>query len=103
MGVEGLALSWSIAYIVATVVALRAMRQRLQRLEGRAIVQTFVRVGIAWLVATVIGYDTAVRAIAATTTALALGGTAFLLALRAMHVKELTDLTSAIRRRPVAA
>jgi putative peptidoglycan lipid II flippase len=111
MGVEGLALSWSIAYIVATVVALRAMRHRLQRLEGRAILQTFVRVGIAtlllagiaWLVATVIGYDTPVRAIAATTAALALGGTVFYLALRAMHVRELTDLTSAIRRRPLAA
>ena len=110
-GVEGLALSWSIAYIVAMVVALWTMRQRLARLEGRAILQTFVRVGIAtlllagiaWLVATAIGYGTAPRAIVATVAALALGGAAFLFALRAMHVRELTDLTSALRRKPLAA
>ena len=48
---------------------------------------------------TISGYLRPARAILATTAALALGGTAFLLALRAMHVQELTDLTSAIRRR----
>ena len=49
-GVEGLALSWSIAYIVAMVVALGAMRRRLGRLDGRHIVDTLARVVVATMV-----------------------------------------------------
>ena len=43
-GVQGLALSWSIAYIVAMVVSLAAMRRRLGRLEGRRTADTLGRV-----------------------------------------------------------
>ena len=42
--------SWSIAYIVAMVVSLEAMRRRLGRLEGRRMVDTLGRVLIATVV-----------------------------------------------------
>lgn len=111
LGVEGLALSWSIAYTVAMVVALWAMRQRLARLDGRDTVQTLVRVlvatgvlaALAWTVATVVGYDTPGRAIVATTAALLVGTTAFLATLHLLHVRELTTLKAALRRKPLTA
>ncbi|MGZ6963420.1 MAG: murein biosynthesis integral membrane protein MurJ [Acidimicrobiia bacterium] len=110
-GVEGLALSWSIAYIVAMVVALAAMRRRLVRLEGRRIVETLSRVvvatvvlaALAWGVAAVIGYDTPGRALVATIAALLVGGAGFLAVLQLLHVDELSLLRDAIRRRPLPA
>lgn len=110
-GVEGLALSWSIAYIAAMVLALAAMRKRLGRLHGRRVVQTLVRValasvvlgGIAWSFATVIGYGTPGRAIVATVSALLVGGGAFLAVLHLLHVRELSLLRDAVRRRPLTA
>ena len=110
-GVEGLALSWSIAYIVAMVVALGAMRRRLGRLEGRHIVDTLARVLVAtavlsalsWGVATVIGYGSPARAILAVIAALLVGGAGFLAALQLLHVHELSLLRDAVRRRPLRA
>ena len=110
-GVEGLALSWSIAYIVAMVVALEAMRRRLGRLEGRRMADTLARVlaasvvlgALAWGVSTVIGYATPGRAIVATAAALAIGGAGFLATLQVLHVGELSLLRDALRRRPLSA
>src|SRR3954453_17089515 len=87
-GVQGLALSWSIAYIVAMFVSLEAMRRRLGRLEGRRMVGALGRVLIAtavlaalsWGVATVIGYSTPGAAIVATAAAIIVGGAGFLVA-----------------------
>ena len=47
LGVQGLALSWSIAYGVGAIAALVVMRRRLERLEGRRTVDLLVRVGVA--------------------------------------------------------
>jgi hypothetical protein len=58
---------------------------------------------IAWAVAAVIGYDTPGRAIAATTAALAVGGVAFIAILHLLHVREVSLLRDAIRRRPLRA
>ncbi len=110
-GVEGLALSWSIAYIVAMFVALDAMRRRLGRLEGRHMIDTLARVlaatlvlaALAWGVATAIGYATPGRAIIATAAALAVGGAGFLVTLQLLHVSELGLLRDAVRRRPLRA
>jgi putative peptidoglycan lipid II flippase len=110
-GVEGLALSWSIAYIVAMVAALVAMRRRLDRLEGRHLADTFLRVlagtavlaGLSWAVAQAIGYDTPGRAIVATVAALVVGGTGFLVTVHLLRVGELRLLRDALRRSaPVA-
>jgi putative peptidoglycan lipid II flippase len=111
LGVQGLALSWSIAYIVAMFVSLEAMRRRLGRLEGRRMVDSLGRVliatavlaALAWGVATVIGYSTPASAIVATAAAIIVGGAGFLLALNLLHVSELSLLRDAVRRRPLSA
>ncbi len=110
-GVQGLALSWAIAYIVAMVVSLEAMRRRLGRLEGRqmadtlgrVLVATFVLAVLSWGTATLVGYDSPGRAIIATAAALLVGGAAFLGTLQLLHVSELSLLRDAIRRRPLSA
>lgn len=110
-GVQGLALSWAIAYIVAMFVSLGAMRKRLGRLDGRRVVDTLARVlgatvvlaALAWGTAEVIGYGTPSRAIAATIAALLIGGAGFLAALQVLHVSELGLLRDAVRRRPLRA
>jgi putative peptidoglycan lipid II flippase len=106
LGVQGLALAWSIAYIVAMAAALVAMRRRLDRLEGRHLVDTFGRVLagtavlalLAWVVAQAIGYGTPGRAIVATTAALVVGGTGFLVTVHLLRVGELRLLRDAVRR-----
>ncbi len=111
LGVQGLALSWSIAYIVAMFVSLEAMRRRLGRLEGRHMIDTLARVfaatvvlgALAWGVATVIGYATPARAMVATGAALVVGGAGFLATLQLLRVGELSLLRDAVRRRPLRA
>jgi putative peptidoglycan lipid II flippase len=110
-GVQGLALSWAIAYIIAMVVSLDAMRRRLGRLEGRQMADSLARVLVAtvvlsvlaWGTATVIGYASPSRAIIATAAALLVGGIGFLATLQLLHVRELSLLRDAIRRRPLSA
>jgi putative peptidoglycan lipid II flippase len=105
-GVQGLALSWSIAYIVAMVVALVAMQRRLGRLEGRQLVDTFGRVLagsavlalLSWLVAQALGYATPGAAIVATVAALVVGGAGFLVTVHLLGVRELGLLRDALRR-----
>jgi putative peptidoglycan lipid II flippase len=110
MGVQGLALAWSVAYVVAMVAAMVAMRRRLGRLEGRQLADTFGRVlagsavlaVLAWLVARAVGYATPGRAIVATAAALAVGGAGFLLTTSLLRVGELRMLRDAVRRRTPA-
>ncbi len=93
------------------IVSLASMRRRLGRLEGRNIVDTLARVlvatavlaALAWGVATAIGYGTPAHAIVAVIAALAVGGVAFLVTLRLLHVRELSLLRDAVRRRPLRA
>lgn len=106
LGVQGLALSWSIAYIVAMVAALVAMRRRLGRLEGHQLVDTFGRVlagsavlaVLSWLVAQGLGYATPGAAVVATTVALVVGGAGFLVTVHLLGVGELGLLRDALRR-----
>ena len=110
-GVQGLALSWSIAYIVAMFVSLEAMRRRLGRLEGREMIDTLARVlvatvvlgALAWGVSTVVGYGTPGRAIVAVIAALVVGGAGFLVTLQLLHVRELALLRDVLLRRTLAA
>lgn len=111
LGVQGLALSWSIAYAVGSLLALAALRRRMGRLEGRQIGRSLQRVVLAsaalgvgaWLVATAIGYAGANRALVATVVASGVGAALFVLVLRLLRSEELGPLMDALRRRPVAA
>ncbi len=66
-------------------------------------VATVVLAALAWSVATVIGYGTPARAIAATVVALLVGGVGMLATLQLLHVAELGLLRDAVRRRPLRA
>ena len=54
-GVEGLAWSWSVAYTVGAIVALLALRRRLDRLDGRWLAWIGVKVLAAVLPAGIVG------------------------------------------------
>jgi putative peptidoglycan lipid II flippase len=105
--VTGLALSWSIAYGLASVAAVVALRRRLGRLDGLRVARSVVRVSIAslvlgavsWLVATSIGYGSAPRALAALLAAGIAGVGAYVLVLVALRAHEVAELRHALRRR----
>jgi putative peptidoglycan lipid II flippase len=105
IGVRGLALSWSLAYIGAGVVTLYAMRRRLGRLEGRRMVDSALRVAgasavmgiVAYAAESAIGYDSTGSALLAMIVAVVAGGVVFLGAAWLFRVKELTMLRDALR------
>jgi putative peptidoglycan lipid II flippase len=111
LGVQGLALSWSVAYVVASVVALVALRRRLGGLDGRRTALACARIGVAAGAATsvaavtgaAIGDASAARAVVASSVAIALAAIVDVLALRALRVPELGLVGAALRRRPLAA
>ena len=107
LGVQGLALSWSIAYIVSAVVALAWLRNRLGSLDGRrnaasltrvAVVSLFVTI-VAGLIGHAIGDGDAARAILACAVAIPVAAVLYLVGLRLLHVPELAMLRDALRRR----
>jgi putative peptidoglycan lipid II flippase len=109
MQVAGLALSWSIAYVIASVLALVALRRRLVRFDGRRTVRSLVRISIAsaalgvvsWSVATAVGYGSARHALVALAAAAVAGLVAYVAVLTALRSDELGQLRSALRpRRP---
>lgn len=108
LGVSGLALAWSLAYVAACVAALVLLRGRLTGLEGRATAATAGRVGlacvalgvVAWTLAEAIGYPTPGRAALATAVALTVGAGVFVAACRALRVGELALVARALSRRP---
>jgi putative peptidoglycan lipid II flippase len=55
-GVQGLALSYSIAYVVGAVAAFAALRRRVGRLEGRRLVSTTGRIAVATALMAVVAY-----------------------------------------------
>ncbi|MHB1911965.1 MAG: lipid II flippase MurJ, partial [Acidimicrobiales bacterium] len=86
LGVRGLALSVSIAYTVAAVVALVSLRRRLEGIEGRRLLSHLGRVGVPTLVmaigvalvgAVITGQSTGVLA-GRVALAVAVGGAAYL-------------------------
>jgi putative peptidoglycan lipid II flippase len=110
LGVKGLALSWSLAYIVASLLALASLRRRLGNLDGRRNVGPLARIALASAAATLVvgvvglavGHETTARAVLACTAAIGLGSIVYLATLRALRVPELHMLRDALRRRPVA-
>lgn len=111
LGVQGLALSWSIAYLMAAIGALLALRRRLGRLDGRANLATGWRVGVATAVAGAsasgidrgLGHDTSGQAIVTVVIALGLAAVAYLVSLRVLGVRELGLVGAALTQRRVDA
>ena len=105
-GVQGLAFSYSIAYMVAAVVAFAALRRRvgpiggrgIARSTGRVAVATAVMGGVAWLVVHAVGEPTGsgaiVRLLAGVVAGLLVFGAAVLL----LRVEEVDSLRKRLQR-----
>ena len=111
LGVQGLALAWSIAYGIAAVVSLLWLRNRLGSLDGRRNAFAVARIAaatavatvVAWAIVVAIGDSSAARAIFASALAISAAAAVYLVGLRLLRVPELTMLRDAVRRRPVTA
>ncbi len=110
LGVEGLAWSWTAAYILGSLVALVALRRRLVHLDGRRLVGTALRVTAASApagaaaagVALLIGWDTPPQAALALAAGAAAGGIVFVVLLSLLGISIGALLRSTVRRGPVA-
>jgi putative peptidoglycan lipid II flippase len=106
LGVQGLALAWSIAYFVAAALTLASVRYRIGRVPGREVAGATVRalLGAAALaivaipLASAIGSATAARAAVASIVAGAAGGLAYLVVLLAMRSEELRAIRNLLQR-----
>jgi len=111
LGVQGLALSWSLAYVAASVVAVVVLRGRIGRLDGYGISVAFAKMAAAagvlaagsWLTVQAVGYSTPGRAFLATIGGLAVGTVLYLGVLWILRVDELRLLWDALFRRHVEA
>ena len=97
LGIPGLALSFAIAYLVAAIITLVVLHQRLHGIDGARVTSTLVRTTVAgvfvgltaWAVAAVIGWGTTLQAVASVVAGTAVGAFVYLVLLRVMHVDEL--------------
>jgi len=111
LGVQGLALAWGIAYVVAAVVALVALRRRIGPLPSASVARTTLRAGIGSValaivaapLAGAIGRAGAAHALAATAVAGLAGGLAYVLVLVLARAEELSTLVGLVRRRAIPA
>jgi putative peptidoglycan lipid II flippase len=105
LGVQGLALSYSLAYVLAAGVAYGLLRRRVGRLDTTATARTFARVGVASLGLAAVAWGVA-RAFwtgspASGAAVLAAGGATglvvFLGVARALRVREVGEIVTALR------
>jgi putative peptidoglycan lipid II flippase len=107
LGVQGLALAYAGAYLVAAVVALVLLRRRIGGGAGRTTVQMTVRAAIAGVVlalaaapfAAWFGADDAGHAVTAAVLGSLAGGLAYVGVLRLMGVHEIGSILGLLRRR----
>jgi putative peptidoglycan lipid II flippase len=108
--VVGLALGFSLSYVVGTLWFARLLRVRLGRANEHRVARTHVRLTVATCVAVVPAYVTARLLTAglgldpessavAVAAALAIGGGIFAAMARRMRIRELADLTAVVRNR----
>lgn len=111
LGVQGLALAWSGAYLVAAVVALLVLRKRIGGVPDADAARSTVRAGAAALamalvavpIAGAIGRSTPGSALLATAAAGTAGTLVYVAGLFALRSNELSSLWALVRRRnPVA-
>jgi putative peptidoglycan lipid II flippase len=105
-GVQGLAYAWGIAYLVAAIAALGALRGRIGSLPasvatstGRAVIAAVVMAVVTAPLAAAIGNDSPSRALLATAGAALAGGLVYLGVLVALRADELGELWAIVRRR----
>ncbi len=111
LGVQGLALAWSGAYLVAAVAALIVLRKRIGGVPDADAVRSTVRAGVAALamalvavpIAGAIGRSTPGSALVATAAAGAAGTLVYVTGLVALRSNELSSLWLLVRRRTSAA
>jgi putative peptidoglycan lipid II flippase len=109
-GVGGLAWSWTVAYAVGAVVAVAALRRRLARLDGRAMLATTTRVVISLVPAgaAVVGLDRAIGdgSFGAAAAVLVVGGlvgaAVFVAALQLLGIPLIRMIRDILRREPAA-
>jgi putative peptidoglycan lipid II flippase len=107
LGVQGLALAWSGAYLVAAVGAMLVLRRRIGGVPDAAAMRSAARAGVAALamavvaapVAGAIGRSSPAVALLATTVAGAAGTLVYVLSLLALRSDELASLVGLVRRR----
>jgi putative peptidoglycan lipid II flippase len=106
-GVQGLALAWSGAYLVAAVGALVVLRRRIGGIPDATAVRSVARAGLAVLalaavatpIAGAIGRSSPARALLATALAAAAGAFVYVVGLVVLRSEELGSLLGLIRRR----
>lgn len=106
MGLPGLALAFSIAYAIASLVSLAVMSRRLGRLRGRQLGSTFARVFVVgalvavvtWAIADRLGSSTPTEAVVTCVVAGTVGVLVAIVGLWAMRIHEYHDLRDAFRR-----
>jgi putative peptidoglycan lipid II flippase len=114
LGVQGLALAYALAYSVGAVLALAALRRRVQGLGGRRtadgigrmVVASGIMAAAVWSVTQVVGSDDGMGAVVRTLTGVLVGTVVYVLALVALRVPDAVDLLHRVRRRrrpPAAA
>jgi putative peptidoglycan lipid II flippase len=107
LGVQGLALAWTGAYIVAAVAALAMLRRRIGGVPDRAAFRSMLRAGVAAAalavvaapIAATIGHSSPGEALIATVAAGAAGAATYLVGLVLMRSDELSSLVGLVRRR----
>jgi putative peptidoglycan lipid II flippase len=106
-GVQGLALAWSGAYLVAAVGGIVVLRRRIGGIPGPAVAHSTLRAGIAGLalaavaapVAGAIGRSSPATALLATALAAAVGTLTYVVGLVLLRSEELASLVGLLRQR----
>lgn len=106
LGVPGLALSWTLAYLVGVVVALLVLRRRVPGAGsgfppelGRMLVAALLMAGVVWAVTRPVGADDGVGAIVRSAVGLAAGLVTYVAAVVVLRVPAVADLVERVRRR----
>jgi putative peptidoglycan lipid II flippase len=105
LGLPGLSLAFSLAYVIAALVALGVIGHRLGGLRGRQVGSTFFRVsvvsvamgGITWFIADRLGYSSPTEAIVTTAVAGLVGLAVGVAGLWLLRVREFAELRDAFR------
>jgi putative peptidoglycan lipid II flippase len=110
LGVEGLALSFGLAYTIASVVAWRRLARSIGGLPSALVRRSFTRIAVASaamtivvaLISAAIGGSSNVHLVARVGASVIAGVSVYLLVARALHVRELNALFSWRRSAPSA-
>jgi putative peptidoglycan lipid II flippase len=109
LGVQGLALAWSAAYVLASILAIVVLRRRVGEVPGRSVVTASAKAAlgaaalaiVAVPLAGAIGRSSAAHALLATAAAGGLGIIVYVVVLAVTRSDELRSLVDLVRRRGV--